>query len=201
MFKVGDKVVCVSWSGCLTVGKEYEIVSIYNDWYRVINDIGEIEGYTASRFKLSEANKPTLLETINYANNLDLKENEIFRIIGNSQILYKFENEELLVKSNNQKNWEEATSLHEIFKHGVEKVEEKKFYLKAKDWRVISSNEDDTYFNLDDGNNSMFWEDLSETSNCRTQFTLEEIKELKKDPINKARIEFCNLIEVENEKA
>lgn len=147
-----------------------------------------------------EIKKLSLLEIINYANNLDLKENEIFRIIGNSQILYKFENGVLFVKSNNQKNWEEAISLHGIFKHGVEKVEEKKYYLKAKDWRIIGLCERDYYLNLNTSDNRMFWSDFSEAGNWRTQFTLAEIEELKKDMINKARIEFCDLVEVENEK-
>ena len=53
-FEVGDKVRCVQNALHLTVGAEYTIVSVCPEgrWYRVVNDLNVVEGYSAIKFEL-----------------------------------------------------------------------------------------------------------------------------------------------------
>lgn len=52
-FKVGDKVRCVRDSSkYLTKGSVYEIVSVWNRWYRVVTDNGLVDGYEEHTFEL-----------------------------------------------------------------------------------------------------------------------------------------------------
>ena len=51
-FKVGDKVRCVmSGREDLTYGRIYEIISISNTWYRVLNDNDLVDGYAEGLFE------------------------------------------------------------------------------------------------------------------------------------------------------
>ena len=52
-FKAGDKVRCVTASRVdLTRGHTYEIISVCDNWCRVINDFNETDGYVAGLFEL-----------------------------------------------------------------------------------------------------------------------------------------------------
>lgn len=51
-FKVGDKVRCViSGREDLTYGRIYEIISISDTWYRVLNDNDLVDGYAEGLFE------------------------------------------------------------------------------------------------------------------------------------------------------
>ncbi|UVX31195.1 hypothetical protein A1b_00003 [Klebsiella phage VLCpiA1b] len=70
-FKVGDVVVArTEYLRELTKGKEYTIISIAGDhWYRVYTDNGEVNGFTASTFKLAEdENLPPAPSNVSYMN-------------------------------------------------------------------------------------------------------------------------------------
>lgn len=53
-FKVGDKVRCVVDSSNISIGTEYTVVSVcpHKHWYRVVNDLDTVDGYTADKFFL-----------------------------------------------------------------------------------------------------------------------------------------------------
>jgi hypothetical protein len=53
MFKVGDRVECVNGSlSYITKGKVYEVLSVSEDWVRVLDDKGKEDGWDERNFKL-----------------------------------------------------------------------------------------------------------------------------------------------------
>lgn len=70
-FKVGDVVVAViEFSGALTRGKEYTILSIGDEyWHRVFTDKGKVCGFPANAFKLAGDDElPPVPSSVSYLN-------------------------------------------------------------------------------------------------------------------------------------
>lgn len=55
-FKVGDTVRCVSVHCYISLGRNYVIKEIHGEWYRVITDNGNLDGYREDAFELVEPN-------------------------------------------------------------------------------------------------------------------------------------------------
>lgn len=55
-FKVGDTVRCVSAHCYISLGRNYVIKEIHGEWYRVITDNGDLDGYREDAFELVEPN-------------------------------------------------------------------------------------------------------------------------------------------------